>query len=113
MYEEFPFEHYYAFVCTDSENSNVTRELGREAHVARLNKLREEGRLLLAGPLLDAQHQGVPKGGLIIAQFNSLPEAEEWLKEEPYLKVNAYQDVTIFAYKNVFINSVQGIHHDQ
>lgn len=112
MYEEFPFENFYAFVCADSENSSEKRELAREAHVARLNKLKQEGRLLLAGPLLNTEHHEIPKGGLIIAQFNSLEEAQAWLKDEPYLKVNAYQDVTIFAYKDVFNKRAQRDSHE-
>lgn len=108
MYEEFSFENYYAFVCTDSENSNETRVLAREAHVARLKRLTEEGRLLLAGPLLDTQDHEIPRGGLIIAKFKSLEEARAWLNEEPYLKIKAYQDVKIFAYKNVFFSPDPG-----
>jgi len=95
------FENYYAFICIDSANSSEKRKLVREEHVARLEKLKNEGRLFLAGPLLDTKHLGVPMGGLIIAKFNSLEEAETWLNEEPYLKVKAYQQVTIHAYKNV------------
>ncbi|ARB90939.1 YciI family protein [Legionella longbeachae] len=104
MYEEFPFENYYAFLCSDNEDSIAKRKIAREAHVARLNHLRKEGRLLLAGPLLNPEHLDIPTGGVIIAQFNSLEEAKKWLNEEPYLKTTAYKKVDILAFKNVFNN---------
>ncbi len=79
MYESEPFEGYYAFICTDSENSAEKRQQVRNLHVARLKELRKEGRLLLAGPFLDSQDLSKPIGGLIIAKFNSLEEAQNWL----------------------------------
>ncbi|KTC82097.1 YciI family protein [Legionella cincinnatiensis] len=105
MYEEFPFENYYAFICSDNNGSIAKRKIAREAHVARLNHLKEEGRLLLAGPLLNPEHLDIPTGGLIIAQFNTLEKATAWLNEEPYLKTNAYKKVNVHAFKNVFIRS--------
>lgn len=102
MYEQFPFEGYYAFICTDSENSTEKREQVRPLHVARLNALRQEGRLLLAGPLLDHHQLSIPIGGLIIAKFHSLEEAQNWLDDEPYLKSGAYKEVKIKAYKDIF-----------
>lgn len=102
MYENFSFEGYFAFICTDSENSIPKREQVRHLHVARLNALRQEGRLLLAGPLLDHQNLSNPIGGLIIAKFSSFAEAQLWLSEEPYLQSGAYQEVTIKAYKDIF-----------
>lgn len=102
MYENFPFEGYYAFICIDSEDSTEKREQVRAQHVARLNELRKEGRLLLAGPFLDSHNLSYPIGGLIIAKFNSLKEAQDWLKDEPYLQSGAYREVAIKAYKDVF-----------
>lgn len=101
MYENTPFEGYYAFICTDGENSIEKRQEVRTQHIARLKELQEQGRLLLAGPCLDCDDLSVPVGGLIIAQFDSLQEAQEWLQEEPYLKVGAYKEVLIRAYKDV------------
>lgn len=102
MYENYPFEGYYAFICTDSENSIEKRLKVRDQHVRRLNDLREEGRLLSAGPLLDCNRLSYPIGGLIIAKFNSIEEAQNWIKDEPYLKVGAYKEVAIKAYKDIF-----------
>lgn len=102
MYEDFPYENYYAFVCYDSENSSDLRPKVRDQHVARLNKLENQKRLLMAGPLLDPNQLGIPKGGIIIAKFDSFDEAKQWLSEEPYLKNGAYRDVQIFSYKDIF-----------
>ncbi|MDX1497740.1 MAG: YciI family protein, partial [Salinisphaeraceae bacterium] len=41
---------YYAVISEDVENSLPLRAKARPAHIDRLNKLKDEGRLLIAGP---------------------------------------------------------------
>lgn len=108
MYEDFAFEGYYAFICTDSPNSAEKRQQVRSEHVARLKALEKEGRLLIAGPLLDNNEMGMPTGGLIIAKFASLAEAQKWMEQEPYVASGAYQKVELRTYKNIF--GFQGKH---
>lgn len=101
MYEKFPFEGYYAFICTDAPDSIPKREASRPLHLARLLTLKKENRLLLAGPFLDPNDHSKPIGGLIIAKFDSYEDAKHWMEDEPYLKSGAYTQMQLKTYKDV------------
>ena len=67
---------YYAILCEDVEDSLPLRQRARPAHLARLQELVDQGRLLAAGPhpALDTADPGEAgfTGSLIIAEFDSL-----------------------------------------
>ena len=73
---------YYAIIAEDAPDVLALRQARRPAHLARLQALRDEGRLLLAGPhpALDCADPGPAgfSGSLIVAEFASLEEAREW-----------------------------------
>jgi uncharacterized protein len=90
---------WYTIVGTDHPDSLERRLAARSAHLARLTKLQDEGRMLLAGPFpaIDAEQPGPAgfTGSLIVAQFASLAEAEQWAKADPYLAANVYASVSV------------------
>lgn len=90
---------WYAIVAEDTEASLERRRAARAAHVARLHALQDEGRLLLAGPFpaVDAEDPGPAgfTGSLIVAAFDSLPEAEAWAQADPYVAAGVYARVTV------------------
>lgn len=95
----------FAIVATDVEDSLEKRLMARPAHLARLEALRAEGRLLLAGPLpaIEAEDPGEAgfTGSLIVAEFDSLAEASAWADEDPYRKAGVYAEVTVKPFKKV------------
>lgn len=95
----------YAIIATDIENSLTLRQGARPAHLARLEALKSEGRLILAGPhpAIDSNDPGSAgfTGSLIIAEFDSLGEATEWAEEDPYMHAGIYQSVTVKPFKKV------------
>ena len=95
----------YAFLCEDREDSLAARRQHRPAHLARLTALRDQGRLLLAGPhpAIDAADPGEAgfTGSLIVAEFPSLPEAEAWAGADPYVMAGVYARVTVRPFKRV------------
>lgn len=97
---------YYAIISRDVENSLEKRLAVRPAHLARLQELREAGRLLLAGPhpALDSEDPGPAgfTGSLIVAEFGSLEAAQVWANTDPYLESGAYADVVVKPFKKVF-----------
>jgi hypothetical protein len=97
---------YYAIISRDIENSLDKRLAVRPAHLARLQELREAGRLLLAGPhpAVDNEDPGPAgfTGSLIIAEFASLDAAQTWANADPYLESGAYADVVVKPFKKVF-----------
>lgn len=94
---------WYAITGTDHPDSLDRRLAARGAHVARLEKLQEEGRLLLAGPFpaIDAEQPGSAgfTGSLIVAEFVSLTEAEQWAKVDPYVEAGVYASVSVKPFR--------------
>ena len=89
----------YAIIAEDAPDSLEKRLATRPAHVTRLQELKNEGRLLLAGPhpTDDSPSPGPAgfSGSLIVAEFPSLGEAKEWADADPYVKAGIYAKVTV------------------
>ncbi len=96
----------YAITGQDTAASLDKRLAARPAHVARLQALQEEGRLLLAGPFpaVDAVDPGPAgfSGSLIVAEFASLAAAESWAQADPYVAAGVYAQVTVKPFRKVF-----------
>lgn len=96
---------WYAIISEDVENSLPLRAASRQAHLARLQALVDEGRLLIAGPhpAIDADDPGPAgfTGSLVVADFSSLEEARAWADEDPYVSAGVYAAVTVKPYKLV------------
>ncbi|MDH3688909.1 MAG: YciI family protein [Gammaproteobacteria bacterium] len=96
---------YYAIVGWDVKDSLEKRLAVRSRHVARLNALRDEGRLLLAGPFpaIDSENPGPTgfTGSLIVAEFASLEAAKEWADTDPYNTTGVYAEVSVMPFKKV------------
>ncbi len=96
---------WYAIIGTDNANSLEARRSARPAHLARLQQLQDEGRMLLAGPFpaIDAEDPGPAgfSGSLIVAEFPSLAEAESWAKADPYVAAGVYRETTVKPFRKV------------
>jgi uncharacterized protein YciI len=94
---------WYAIISEDVPESLSKRLGARPAHVARLEQLKLEGRLLLAGPhpAIDAQDPGPAgfTGSLVVAEFASLPEAQAWADADPYVAAGVYARVVIKPFR--------------
>jgi hypothetical protein len=97
---------FYAIIGTDVAGSLDRRLAARPAHLARLEALRDEGRLLLAGPFpaIDSADPGPAgfSGSLIVAAFASLEAAQAWAEADPYVAAGVYADVQVKPFKRVF-----------
>ena len=96
---------WYAIVGTDVPDSLARRLSARPAHLERLNRLREEGRLLLAGPFpaIDAEDPGPAgfAGSLIVAEFADLAAARAWADADPYVAAGVYAEVSVRPFRKV------------
>lgn len=96
---------FYAIISEDIENSLEQRLAARPAHLARLQQLKNEGRLLLAGPhpAIDSEEPGAAgfSGSLVVAQFASEQDAVAWADADPYIEAGVYARVTIKPFKKV------------
>lgn len=94
---------FYVIRGTDVPNSLEKRKTARPAHIARLELLRDAGRLLLCGPLpaIDAEDPGAAgyTGSLIVAEFDSLEEARTWAQADPYVAAGVYATVDVSPFR--------------
>jgi uncharacterized protein len=96
---------FYAILAEDMPGSLEKRLAARPAHLARLNVLKDEGRLILAGPhpLIDSEDPGPAgfSGSLIVAEFATREAAIAWASEDPYSAAGVYARVTVKPFKRV------------
>lgn len=92
-------------VGQDIDNSLEKRMAVRPEHVERLQKLQSDGRLVLAGPnpAIDSDDPGDNgfSGSLIVAEFDSLEDAQAWADDDPYIQNGVYADVTVKPFLKV------------
>ena len=96
---------FYVLMGEDAPGKLDARMAVRPAHLARLEVLRDAGRLLVAGPMpaIDSPDPGPAGffGSLIIAEFASQAEAEAWLAADPYVTDGVFARTSVRPYKKV------------
>lgn len=89
----------YALICHDNPGTLDQRKAARPDHLARLNALLDQGRLVLAGPCpaIDSASPGDAgfTGSVVIAEFDSLEAARSWADADPYVAAGVYASVDI------------------
>lgn len=95
----------FAIISEDVENSLPLRIPARPSHIARVEALLQQGRLIIAGPhpAIDSDNPGEAgfTGSLIIAEFASLADAKQWADGDPYVAAGVYRKVTVKPFKKV------------
>ena len=88
----------YVIYSEDVADSLEKRQSVRPAHLARLQLLQDEGRLVTAGPMpaVDSNDPGAAgfSGSTVIAEFESLEAAQAWADADPYVAAGVYAKVT-------------------
>lgn len=96
----------YAIISEDQKDSLERRMQARPAHLERLSALQNEGRLVLAGPhpAIDSEDPGPAgfSGGLVVAEFPSLEDAQQWVAADPYQSGDVYASIIVKPFKKVF-----------
>lgn len=96
---------WYVIYSDDVENSLPLRKTTRSAHLARIQQLVDQGRVLVAGPCpaIDSEDPGEAgfSGSVVIAEFDSLAEAQTWADTDPYMLAGVYARVTVKPFKKV------------
>jgi uncharacterized protein len=95
----------YAIISQDADDSLDKRLAARPDHLARLEALRDAGRLVLAGPhpAIDSNDPGPAgfSGSLVVAEFPSLEDARAWADVDPYVQAGVYAQVLVKPFKKV------------
>jgi hypothetical protein len=96
---------FYAIVGQDVPDSLALRLSVRPAHLERLHSLQQAGCLLLAGPFpaIDSSDPGSAgfSGSLIVAEFDTLGDAQAWAEADPYVVAGVYANVSVKPFKKV------------
>ena len=96
----------YVFIAEDIPGTLDKRLAARPEHLARLQALQADGRLILAGPCpaIDSPDPGSAgfSGSLIVAEFASLEAAKSWAEADPYVAAGVYAGVSVKPFKKVF-----------
>ncbi len=96
---------WYAIEGHDAEGALPARLAARPEHLARLEALRDQGRLLLAGPCpaVDAEDPGEAgfSGSIVIAEFESLQAARAWAEADPYREAGVYARIEVRPFRKV------------
>lgn len=96
---------WYVIEGYDGQDVLGQRLQARSEHLARLHALRDEGRLLLAGPCpaVDSEDPGPAgfSGSVVIAQFESLLQAQAWADADPYVAAGVYTRVQVRPFRKV------------
>jgi uncharacterized protein YciI len=95
----------YAIISQDCDGSLDARHGARPANLQRLEALKQDGRLVLAGPhpAIDSVDPGAAgfSGSLVVAEFDSLQDARDWADADPYVAAGVYAQVTVKPFRKV------------
>jgi uncharacterized protein YciI len=90
----------FAIITTDIKDSLEKRMSVRPEHLARLEELKQNDRLILAGPHPLEDGEGF-SGSLVVAEFKNLTDAQNWANDDPYFHSGAYESVIVKPFKKV------------
>lgn len=85
----------------DGEGMLEKRMEVRPAHLEGMKKMNSH--IILAGGILD--EEGKMKGSLLVVEFSSREEVDEYLANEPYVKANVWQTIEVEQMNVVILNS--------
>ena len=89
----------FAIIGYDNPQGEAKRKLHRAAHLANLESLDRQGRVILAGPLTDKT------GSLLVLEFETREEAKDFVRHDPYMVYGVFERVEIHPFLQVFPKS--------
>ena len=96
---------WYVIEGYDGQDVLAQRLQVRPQHLARLQALNDQGRMLLAGPCpaIDSEDPGPAgfSGSVVIAAFDSLAQAQEWAEADPYVAAGVYVRTQVRPFRKV------------
>jgi uncharacterized protein len=88
----------FVIIGYDGEEGEAKRKIHRSAHLANLELLHKQGRVVLAGPLTDKT------GSLLVLEFDTQEEAEEFARHDPYTVHGVFERFEIHPFMQVLPN---------
>lgn len=91
----------FVIIGYDSPQGEAKRKIHRTAHLANLEPLDKQGKVVLAGPLTDKV------GSLLVMEFETREEAEDFIRHDPYTVYGVFERIEIHPFLQVFPKSPQ------
>lgn len=82
----------FVIIGYDGPQGEAKRKIHRPAHLANLEPLNEQGRVILAGPLTDKS------GSLLVLDFETQEEAERFARNDPYTVHGIFERVEVHPF---------------
>lgn len=102
--------YVFATLKTGPEDQNITDEARRKelfaGHFANMGRLAEEGKLVLAGPFIEA----APKRGLFILNVATIEEAEALVQTDPAISAGIFVVEFDKYYGSAALVQIQDVH---
>ncbi len=89
----------FVIIGYDGPEGEAKRKIHRAEHLANLESLNHQGRVILAGPLTDKA------GSLLVLEFETQPEAEHYAHNDPYMIHGVFERVEIHPFMQIFPKS--------
>jgi uncharacterized protein YciI len=85
----------YLVLAYDAKDSGARgrRAAAREAHLSLIGELKEAGRVRTAAAIQN--DEGAAIGSVLICEFASRAELDEWLKREPYVTGLVWETIEV------------------
>ena len=90
----------FVLIGRDGSRGAELRRAHREAHLRNLEPLAKAGRVVYAGPLLDAANE--PCGSVVVFDAESLDAARRFAASDPYVTQGVFEHWEVLATRQVF-----------
>lgn len=77
----------------NDEDALERRMTVRDAHIVGARELKEAGKLIAGGAILNEADQMI--GSTLYAEFDSREELDQWLNNDPYVTGGVWKDITV------------------
>ncbi|MDH5254183.1 MAG: YciI family protein [Nitrospira sp.] len=85
----------FVIIGYDGPAGEAKRKIHRPAHLANLELIDKQGRVILAGPLTDKA------GSLMVLEFATQEEAERFARNDPYMVHGVFERVEVHPFTQV------------
>jgi hypothetical protein len=89
----------FVLIGRDGAQGAARRKLHREAHLRNLAPLADAGRVVHAGPLLDADEE--PVGSVVVFEAPDLDSAIRFAAGDPYVVEGVFESWEVFGTRQV------------
>ena len=93
----------YVYIGRDGPDGLRLRPSVRDRHLAHIERLDRDGRIVFAGPLRDGA--GAPCGSLIVLHADDLASARTIAERDPYLVEGIFERIEVHESMQVFPKS--------